>query len=37
MNVDGTLFPCLAIPMGDVRDGLKNVLEGENFQKFKKF
>ena len=35
INVDGTLFPCLAIPMGDVRDGLKNVLEGENFQKFR--
>lgn len=35
VNVDGTLFPCLAIPMGNVRDGLKNVLQGENFQKFR--
>ena len=35
INVDGTLFPCLAIAMGNVRDGLKNVLEGKEFEKFR--
>ena len=36
INVDGTLFPCLAIAMGNVRDGLKNVLSGEKFNEFRK-
>tara|TARA_Y100000590_G_scaffold462462_3_gene626603 strand:- start:387 stop:1454 length:1068 start_codon:yes stop_codon:yes gene_type:complete len=36
VNVDGTLFPCLAISMGNVRDGLKNVLSGEKFNEFRK-
>jgi MoaA/NifB/PqqE/SkfB family radical SAM enzyme len=35
VNVDGNLFPCLAIPMGDVRDGLKNILEGQKFKEFR--
>ena len=35
VNVDGTLFPCLAISMGNVRDGLKNILSGEKFNEFR--
>ena len=36
INVDGTIFPCLAIDMGNVRDGLENVLSGNKFKEFRK-
>ena len=36
INVDGTLFPCLAVEMGNVKDGLVNVLKGDKFKKFRK-
>ncbi len=35
INVDGTLFPCLAVDMGNVREGLENVIKGEKFEKFR--
>ena len=35
INTDGTLFPCLAVDMGNVRDGLENVIKGEKFEKFR--
>ena len=35
INVDGTLFPCLAVDMGNVKDGLSKVIHGDKFKKFK--
>ena len=35
INVDGTFFPCLAVNMGNVKDGLDKVIFGEKIQKFK--
>ena len=35
INVDGTFFPCLAVNMGNVKDGLDKVIFGEKFKKFK--
>ena len=37
VNVDGTVFPCLAISMGNVQENsLKEILEGEEYKKFRK-
>ena len=33
INVDGTFFPCLAVNMGNVKDGLDKVIFGEKFKK----
>jgi len=35
INVDGTFFPCLAIDMGNVKNGLKEVIYGKKFLEFK--
>ena len=35
INVDGTFFPCLAVDMGNVKDGLDKVIFGTKFKKFK--
>jgi MoaA/NifB/PqqE/SkfB family radical SAM enzyme len=36
INVDGVLFPCMAIDMGNVRaEGLEGVIQGERFRQFK--
>jgi len=36
INVDGSVFPCMAIPMGNVKDApLKEIFFGENYMKFK--
>ena len=35
INVDGTLFPCLAINLGNVKDGLKKIIYGERYLEFK--
>jgi MoaA/NifB/PqqE/SkfB family radical SAM enzyme len=35
INVDGTLFPCLAIDMGNVKKGLEKVIYGKKFVEFK--
>ncbi len=35
INVDGTLFPCLAINMGNVKNGLDSVILGKKFKDFK--
>ena len=34
INVDGTFFPCLAVDMGNVKDGLDKVIFGKKFKKF---
>ena len=36
INVDGTFFPCLAVDMGNVKNGLDKIIFGEKFNKFKK-
>ena len=35
INVDGTLFPCLAVSMGNVKNGLKKIIFGEKYNNFK--
>ena len=35
INVDGTFFPCLAVDMGNVKDGLDKVIFGKKFNEFK--
>jgi len=36
VNVDGKIFPCMSISIGNVKDeSLKEILEGEIFKKFK--
>ena len=36
INVDGTFFPCLAVDMGNVKNGLDKIIFGEKFKQFKK-
>ena len=37
INVDGNLFPCMAVPMGNVKkDKIKDIVFSEKFEKFKK-
>ena len=37
INVNGNLFPCLAVPMGNVKTTpLKQIIQGEKMQKFRK-
>lgn len=37
INVDGSLFPCLALKMGNVQDqSLQDIIYGNEFKKFKK-
>lgn len=35
INTDGNVFPCMAIPMGNIRDGYQNVFNGERFKEFR--
>ena len=36
INVDGTVFPCLAIPMGNIQElGIKDIMAGPEFEKFR--
>ena len=36
INVDGNLFPCMAVPMGNVKEkNLKEIIFSEKFNKFK--
>ena len=36
INVDGTVFPCLAVPMGNIQDkSIKEIVFDEEFKKFK--
>ena len=36
INVDGNLFPCMAIEMGNVKEeGLKEIIQGDAYSKFK--
>ena len=35
INVDGTLFPCLAVNMGNIKNGLNSVILGKKFQEFR--
>ena len=35
VNVDGSLFPCLAVSMGNVRNGLKEIIFGKKYKEFK--
>ena len=36
INVDGTVFPCLAIAMGNIQEqNIKDIMMGEDFKKFK--
>ncbi len=37
INVDGTVFPCLAVSMGNIQDNsIKEIVYGEEFKKFRK-
>ena len=37
INVDGTVFPCLAVSMGNIQDSsIKDIVYGEEFAKFRK-
>ena len=37
INVDGTVFPCLAISMGNIQDNtIKEIVYGDEFMKFRK-
>ncbi|OUV61125.1 MAG: hypothetical protein CBC82_07225 [Cellvibrionales bacterium TMED122] len=36
INVDGTFFPCLAVDMGNVKNGLDKIIFGKKFNNFKK-
>ena len=36
INVDGTVFPCLAIPMGNIQDNkISDIIWGAEFKKFR--
>ena len=35
INVDGSFFPCLAINMGNVKNGLKGIIYGKKYNEFK--
>ena len=37
INVDGTVFPCLAVSMGNIQDNnITDIIMGDEFKKFKK-
>ena len=35
LYVDGSFFPCLAINMGNVKNGLKEIIYGKKYKEFK--
>ena len=35
INTDGNVFPCMAIPMGNIREGYDKVFNGQRFKEFR--
>jgi MoaA/NifB/PqqE/SkfB family radical SAM enzyme len=35
INTDGNVFPCMAIPMGNIREGYDRVFNGQRFKEFR--